>query len=99
MTKRKTPLIDMTVLESASECLRALSHPIRLRMVEMLLNGRYTVGELAEACDVRPNVASEHLRFMELSGLLDKERDGRKIFYQSAHPGLVRILDCIRHQF
>ena len=48
-TKTKsTRLTSLAALEEAAECLKTLAHPHRLRMVQMLLRGRYTVGELAE---------------------------------------------------
>ena len=43
-------LIDLDVMAQAAECLRTLAHPVRLRMVQMLLNDTHSVGELAEAC-------------------------------------------------
>ena len=59
-------LIDLAALSAAAECLKTLAHPHRLRMVQMLLGGRYTVGELAEACEIPSHMASEHLRLMQL---------------------------------
>jgi hypothetical protein len=59
MKKRPRPLTALDDLERAAECLRVLAHPHRLRMIQMLLRGRYTVGELAEAHTVVGN-ASEH---------------------------------------
>ena len=73
MTKTVTLPPDLTSLESleqASECLKTLAHPHRLRMVQMLLRGRYTVGELAEACDIPSHMASEHLRLMQRCGFM-----------------------------
>ena len=63
-TKKTRPLkpADMKALGQAAECLKTLAHPVRIRMVQLLLHGRYTVGELAEDCDVPDNVASEHLQ-------------------------------------
>ena len=47
-TNPKLPkLTDLGGLEQAAECLKTLAHPHRLRMIQMLLRGRYTVGELA----------------------------------------------------
>ncbi len=95
-------LKDITALdrlEEAAECLRTLSHPVRLRMVELLLDHRMTVGELAELCEIRPNVASEHLRKMKDRGLLDLEKEGRKVYYSVAEPGLRSIIDCVRSRF
>jgi DNA-binding transcriptional ArsR family regulator len=75
------PLIDLDVLAQAAECLRTLAHPHRLRMVQMLLRGRYAVGELAEACDIPPHMASEHLKLMQRCGFLKSEKEGRFVYY------------------
>jgi hypothetical protein len=41
----KTPkLTPLENLAQAAECLKTLAHPHRLRIVQMLLRGRYTVG-------------------------------------------------------
>jgi ArsR family transcriptional regulator, zinc-responsive transcriptional repressor len=93
---RLTPLEAM---EQAAECLKTLAHPHRLRMVQMLLRGRYTVGELAEACGIPSHMASEHLRLMQRCGLLGSEKDGRKTYYQVAEPHLASLMGCIEGRF
>ena len=70
-------LTPLEALEQAAECLKTLAHPHRLRMVQMLLRGRYTVGELAQACGIPGHMASEHLRLMQRCGLLKSKKDGR----------------------
>jgi DNA-binding transcriptional ArsR family regulator len=92
-------LTPLDALERAAECLKTLAHPHRLRMVQMLLRGRYTVGELAEACGIRSHMASEHLRLMQHCGLLRCEKDGRKAYYQIAEPHLASIMACIEGRF
>ncbi len=94
-----TELIDLNTLIQAAECLRTLAHPHRLRMIELLLRDRYTVGELADACGLPSHMASGHLRLMQRCGLLSQERDGRKTFYRVAEPCLQDILACIRKRF
>lgn len=89
------PLLGLDVLGDAAECLRTLAHPHRLRMVEMLLRGRYKVGELAEACEIPSHMASEHLRLMQHCGLLSSRRDGRCTYYEVAQPHLAGIIACI----
>ncbi len=98
-TPAKSELLPFEALEQAAECLRTLAHPCRLRIVQMLLQGDYTVGELAEACEIAPNVASEHLRLMQHCGLLKSEKEGRKTFYQIAEPSLAKIMACIEKRF
>jgi ArsR family transcriptional regulator, zinc-responsive transcriptional repressor len=101
--KMKSPkvagLTDLEALEQAAECLRTLAHPHRLRMVQMLLRGRYTVGELAQACGIPSHMASEHLRLMQRSQFLTSEKEGRKAFYQIAEPHLANIMACVEERF
>ena len=95
-TQRLTSLRD---LEQAAECLRVLAHPHRLRMIQMLLRGQYTVGELADACELPSAMASEHLRLMRRCGFLTSTKEGRKVFYEVAEPHLRNILACVEQRF
>ena len=90
---------DPDALRVAAECLKTLAHPVRIRMVQLLLHARYTVGELAEECGVPENVASEHLRLMQRCGFFDSAREGRRVYYQVAEPHLARFMDCIEQRF
>jgi len=99
MRKSSRHLTSLSDLEQAAECLRVLAHPHRLRMIQMLLRGTYTVGELAEACELPSPMASEHLRLMQRCGFLTSSKDGRKVFYEVAEPHLRDILACIEQRF
>jgi DNA-binding transcriptional ArsR family regulator len=96
---RPPQLMSLECLGQAAECLKTLAHPHRLRIVEMLLGGRYTVGELAEACGIPSHMASEHLRLMRRCGFLNVEKDGRRAYYTIAEPHLASIMSCIEDRF
>lgn len=96
---RKQPLIELRKLSMAAESLRVLAHPHRLRFVEILLTGKYRVGELADACGVVSPVASEHLRLLQRSGLLTAEKQGRVVYYRVADPFAGALLRCIQSGF
>ena len=93
------PLISLEALGHSAECLRTLAHPHRLRIVQMLLGGRYTVGELAEACGIPSHMASEHLRLMQRCGFLTAAKEGRCTYYTIAEPHLANIMACIEARF
>lgn len=96
---KSTPLLEMPALEQAAECLRVLAHPHRLRIIQMLLRDQFSVGELAEACEIPSHMASEHLRLMQRCGFLSSEREGRNIYYQIVEDHLARLMDCIQARF
>lgn len=93
------PPLNMEALGQAAECLRTLAHPVRIRMVQLLISGRYTVGEIAEDCGIAENLASEHLRLMQRCGFFTSEREGRRVYYQVAEPHLHDIMNCIEGRF
>lgn len=99
MRKTQIRLTDLETLGQAAECLKVLAHPHRLRMIQMLLQGQFTVGELAEACELPTAMASEHLRLMQRCGFLASDKDGRKVFYRVTEPHLQEILSCIETRF
>jgi ArsR family transcriptional regulator, zinc-responsive transcriptional repressor len=92
-------LLDLEILAEATECLKTLAHPHRLRMVQMLLHDRYTVGELAAACNIPSPQASGHLRLLQHCGMLEQNREGREVYYRVVQPCLKDILCCIQERF
>lgn len=91
--------LSLDDLTHAAECLKTIAHPHRLLMIQMMLRGRYTVGELAEACDIPPHMASEHLRLMKRCGLLEGEREGRRTYYRVVEPQLEGVMSCVQNRF
>jgi len=91
------PLLKMDELHDAALWLKTLGHPIRLHMVQLMLRSRYAVGELAEACDIPSHVASEHLRLMSDRGLLSRERDGHRIYYQVSQKDIASLIKSLQN--
>ena len=81
-----------------AELLKALGHPLRLRIVALLSEGTVHVNELAERLDVAPAIASQQLRILRMSGLVTAERAGGQVHYRVADRRLFRLLDCMEHQ-
>ncbi len=97
---KKLKEIDSEGFAQAAECLRTLAHPHRLKMVQLLLSERrYSVNELAEACEITQPQTSDHLRLMQRCGFLNSSREGRTVYYEIAEPHLARIMACIEDRF
>jgi len=93
---KKLNLLPVEAFERAAACLKVMAHPVRLQMVEMLMQGDFSVQELAEMVDLPHHQTCEHLRLLKGHGLLDSERRGRMVFYQIADPRLPGLIDCIK---
>lgn len=59
-----------------------LADPTRVRMLWALRTEQLDVATLAEVAGCRPTVASQHLSKLRLAGLVEAERDGRRMRYR-----------------
>jgi DNA-binding transcriptional ArsR family regulator len=77
-----------------AQIFKALSHPIRLRIVEQLIDGEKCVNDIKELFDVtQPNI-SQHLNILKYSGIIDFHQKGNLRCYFLNAPD--RIRDVIR---
>ena len=67
--------------KACADQLKALSEPLRLRIVDVLRHGEMTVGDIAEFLETELVTVSHHLKILKHAGLVEAERDGRFIVY------------------
>lgn len=91
-----TTLIDYRTLARAADVLKAVAHPVRLRIVELLEGGERSVTELQEALGVTQSLTSQHLSQMRMRGILASRREGTLVYYSIANPDVVRVIHCMR---
>ena len=85
--------------EKAVESLKLKGHPVRLKIVDILMQGEFAVHEIADICDTSPNQTCEHLRLLKGRGLLTTQREGRTVFYKIRSPQLSGLIECIRQNY
>jgi DNA-binding transcriptional ArsR family regulator len=94
--KRRLDLLPVELLADVTECLKVLAHPLRLRIVDILMQAELPVHEIARLCGLATHQTSEHLRLLQGRGLLASQRRGRAVYYRVADPRLPALLGCIR---
>jgi DNA-binding transcriptional ArsR family regulator len=71
--------------------LRALSHPARRAIVTRLGRGPATVQELAEPFAVSLAAVSKHIRVLKKAGLVEQDRDGRRLWCRATSEPLLEL--------
>ncbi len=83
-------------LERAAEVLKAMAHPLRLKIVEILhKNGELTVTEISKHLGISQSLTSQQLGKMKVQGIIKSRREGNTVFYSIEHPGAVKIIHCL----
>lgn len=89
-------LINIDKLESAASKLRAISHPMRIAIIDLLAkDSKLSVTEIYEKLDIEQATASHHLNILKNKGVLDSKREGKKIYYSLKNVTLTDIIECI----
>ena len=89
-------LIDINKLEMAASKLRAIAHPMRIAIIDLLnASPKLSVTEIYEKLKIEQASASHHLNILKNKGVLVSKRDGKKIFYSLKSKSLKEIVDCI----
>lgn len=78
-----------------AEVLKAVAHPLRLRIVALLCGGEEHVGALVEALDTAQPVVSQQLRILRSQGLVEASRQNGFAFYRLAEPALRELVCCM----
>jgi len=89
-------LTDLAKLEEAAAVLKAVAHPVRLRIVELLETGEKTVTELLTCLGTQQAYTSQQLNILKAKGVVAARRNGNQIHYSIAHPGAIKVIQCIR---
>ena len=83
-------------LEFAASILKAVAHPIRLSIVQILSQEeRLSVNEICIRVGSEQSLTSHHLSNMKLKGILGSQREGQRVFYYLKVPALTSLLNCL----
>ncbi len=78
-----------------AEMLKALAHPLRLRVIAALCEASHTVTQLVERLDTRQTLVSQHLSVLRMTGLVEVERTGGMATYSIKEPQLRNLVACL----
>lgn len=87
---------DIEQLEDATETLRAIAHPIRISIIDLLSREeKLSVTQIHEAMDIEQAIASHHLRILKGKKIVRVNREGKNSFYSLANEEYYAIVKTL----
>jgi DNA-binding transcriptional ArsR family regulator len=86
----------MDSYEPQSEFLKAISHPTRLAILDILREGEQCVCHMEAMLNSRQAYISQQLMVLKQAELVDSRRDGLNLYYRVVKPEVFTILDTMR---
>jgi DNA-binding transcriptional ArsR family regulator len=96
--RKTTVSIDNERLQASAEVLRAVAHPLRMKILEFIdKNDEINVNKIYNTLNLEQSITSQHLRILRLAGLVITQRDGKYIHYSIDYDKLSGVVDSVNH--
>ena len=82
-----------------AEFFKALAHPLRIRILELLLEGERSVQEIQSALDLDQPIVSQQLAILRAKNIVEPRKQGASIRYAVRDPALGELLRVARKIF
>jgi len=92
----ETEKLTTETLQKAADMLKAIAHPVRISVIELLEGGnKLSVTEIHNKLGIEQSTASHHLGILKDKGVLLSKREGKNSYYYLRHDRLRDIISCI----
>ena len=82
-----------------AEFFKALAHPARIKILEMLRAGEVRVTELQEGLQIDPSGVSQHLSILRHKNIVESRKAGTTVYYRVCDAEVFELLDVARRIF
>jgi DNA-binding transcriptional ArsR family regulator len=82
-----------------AEFFKALAHPVRIRILEVLIKGERSVQELQEALQLEQPIVSQHLAMLRAKNIVKARKEGTTVWYTVRVPLMGELLAIARRVF
>ena len=82
--------------KAKAELFRTLGHPVRVRALELLLEGPRPVHEMLEIIGIESSSLSHQLSVLKRAGIVTTESDGASVIYTLATPEVADLMKDAR---
>jgi DNA-binding transcriptional ArsR family regulator len=79
-----------------AEFFKALGHPLRIRVLELLSEGEQSVSDLLQEVDAEQPHLSQQLGLLRRAGFVVARREGSSVVYSLADPRIAELLTVSR---
>ncbi len=89
-------VINNEKLQESSEILRALAHPLRMKILQFIdENESSNVNKIYNTLNLEQSITSQHLRILRTAGLVNTEREGKFVHYSIDYAKIFNVLGAV----
>lgn len=82
-----------------AEFFKALAHPLRIRILEILSEGEKSVNEIQASLNSEGSAVSQQLSILRTKNIVVGVKDGKRVIYSLRDPAIIELLKVAREIF
>ena len=86
-------------IDLASRSLKAMSHPLRLKILCTLADQELSVQEIVDAVGTSQSNISQHLAILRDKGIIASRKNANRVFYRVGDSRILKLIDMMRQAF
>jgi DNA-binding transcriptional ArsR family regulator len=86
-------------IETAARALKAISHPLRLKILCVVGGEEVCVQDIVEAVGTSQSNISQHLAILRDKGVLNTRKDANRVYYRVADQRTLQLVGLMREVF
>lgn len=97
--KKTCPSEDDHLVDVASQILKSIAHPIRLKILCLLRGSEMSVGEIQREVKTSTANISQHLTILRSGKIIESRKEANFIYNRIADPKILRLMDAMQDIF
>jgi DNA-binding transcriptional ArsR family regulator len=86
-------------VESVTELLKSIAHPIRMKILCFLMEGEKNVGEIEQQFGSTISNISQHLTVLRKANIIDRRKEANFMFYSLKDPNILKLMETLKNNF
>lgn len=91
--------MNLELQKFKADFFKALAHPLRIRILELLAEGEKNVNELQTLIGSEGSAVSQQLSILRSKNIVFSKKDGNRVLYSLRDPMIIDLLDIARQIF
>ncbi|KQU17390.1 ArsR family transcriptional regulator [Bacillus sp. Leaf13] len=91
--------MNLEMQQFKAEFFKALAHPLRIRILELLTDGDKNVNEIQNLVGSEGSAVSQQLTVLRAKNIVTGTKDGNRVIYSLRDPMIIELLNVARQIF
>lgn len=92
-------MMNLELQQFKAEFFKALAHPLRIRILELLSEGEKNVNEIQTLIGSEGSAVSQQLMVLRAKNIVKGTKDGNRVVYALRDPAIVDVLEAAKKVF